>query len=53
MRDLGPGPLRGAYGGPRGAPTRTHVRSVIHAPNGDDYGNELIRQHCPASPHHR
>ncbi|QUW85372.1 hypothetical protein HEP84_56745 [Streptomyces sp. RLB1-33] len=33
--------------------TRKHVHSVIRTPNGNDYGRELLRQHCLTSPHHR
>jgi hypothetical protein len=50
----GPGPLAGAYGAGQGdGPTQKHVHAVIRTPNGNDYGKELLRQHCPTSPHHR
>ena len=50
----GPGPLVGAYGASQGdGPAQKHVHSVIRTPNGNDYGRELIRQHCLTSPHHR
>jgi hypothetical protein len=31
-----------------GGPTRAHVHSVVRTPNGNDYGQDLLRQHLAA-----
>jgi len=35
----------------RGKPTREHIHSVVPTPNGNDYGNALLRQHYKEHPH--
>lgn len=48
------GPLGGAYGKTRAdGPTQHHIHSVVRAPNGNDYGRELLRQHYLTSPRHQ
>ena len=37
-----------ALDGPRGVATRRHIHSVMRTPNGNDYGNDLLRQHYAA-----
>ena len=32
-------------------PIRDHIHVVIRTPNGNDYGNDLLRQHLEAHPH--
>jgi hypothetical protein len=36
-------PLDGVRG-----PTRRHIHTVVRAPNGNDYGQDLLRQHYDA-----
>jgi hypothetical protein len=60
-RDLGPRLIEPSYDdaaspsrvpeppldGVRG-PTRRHIHTVVRAPNGNDYGQDLLRQHYDA-----
>jgi hypothetical protein len=39
-----------ALDGPK-APSRRHVHTVVRTPNGNDYGNDLLRQHLAEHPH--
>ncbi|HEY7085465.1 MAG TPA: DUF3500 domain-containing protein [Hyphomicrobiaceae bacterium] len=32
-------------------PSRDHIHTVVRTPNGNDYGNDLLRQHYAASDH--
>lgn len=41
------GPI--ALDGPRGAPTRRHIHTVVRTPNGGDYGKDLLRRHYEAA----
>ncbi len=34
-------------------PTRTHIHTVMRTPNGNDYGQDLLRQHYARAAHHR
>ena len=34
-----------------GTPTRDHIHTVIRTPNGNDYGQDLLRQHLVRHPH--
>jgi hypothetical protein len=40
------GPI--ALPGDRNVPTRAHVHTVVRTPNGNDYGQDLLRQHLDA-----
>jgi len=33
------------------APTQQHIHCVVRAPNGNDYGKDLLRQHYLTHPH--
>jgi hypothetical protein len=49
-----PGPI--ALPGDRIVPTRDHLHTVVRTPNGNDYGQDLLRQHLEAhrnDPAHR
>jgi hypothetical protein len=41
--------LRHLY--PPGVPFREHIHAVMRTPNGNDYGNDLLRQHYLQHPH--
>jgi hypothetical protein len=34
-------------------PTRSHIHTVMRAPNGNDYGKDLLRQHYAQAAHHQ
>ena len=35
------------------APSRHHIHTVVRTPNGNDYGQDLLRQHHARFPHSR
>jgi hypothetical protein len=45
----GPVGLQGRL--PPGVPTRQHIHTIVRTPNGNDYGNDLLRQHLAQHPH--
>ena len=46
-----PGPLRQVQ--PSRVPTRNHIHAMLRTPNGNDYGEALLREHLLSHPHHK
>ena len=46
----GPGSASFALGSPE-TPSRTHIHTMVHTPNGNDYGKDLLRQDDEQHPH--